>query len=106
MTLRVASTSYDAPQDLEARLDERMRERLGGASVTLVRGNRSYRLGGGTGISRQVEYRQGGVRMEHLFAAVARGNRVYWVDVAVEQDAWRDAAVRAEIQRLLDSLEL
>ena len=104
VTLRVASQDYGAPQDLGARLDEAVRERLGGATPTLVRENRSARVGGRTGISRQIEYRSGGVRMEHYVAAVARGNWVFVVDVTAEKDAWRDSAIRAEIERLLDSL--
>ncbi len=63
--------------------------------------NRSYRLGHRAAIAKQVEYG----RLEHLFAATARGGRVYWVDVVAERDAWRDPEIREEIRRILDSLE-
>ncbi|MBI3458563.1 MAG: M48 family metalloprotease [Candidatus Rokubacteria bacterium] len=101
VVIRVASQEYGAPQDVDARLDELIRERLGGTSARIVRENRDYRLGRRSAIAKSVEYG----RVEHLFAATARAGRVYWVDVAAERETWRQPEVREEIRRILDSLD-
>jgi predicted Zn-dependent protease len=99
--VRVATRDYRSTPDLPARLDEAIRTRLGGRSLRVVGESGAYRLGGRSGVARTVRYGD----TEHLFVALARGGRVWWVDVRADRDTWRDAASRQELHRLLDSLD-
>jgi predicted Zn-dependent protease len=98
-TFRVTYTSYGGRQDASARLDQWVEDRLRGGRVTGR--EQGFPLGNRTGVVRYVERRG----VEYLVAATAREGRVWWVEVSAPAAAWRDPAVRGEIQRLLDSLE-
>ncbi len=95
--VRVTSTDYGEPRDVQAALEAWIKDRLPGSRV--LREAR-IRLGPHPALARYVEARG----VETLVAATARGTRLYWVQVTAERSAWRDAAIRAEIDRLLAAL--
>ena len=102
--LRLASTDFDAPQDVEQRLEEWMQQTLRGEGHRVTGVDRSFTVAGQRGIAKEVEYRSRGQTIERTFVAFARGGRVYWIDITATRDARRDRGVRQELSAILRSL--
>jgi hypothetical protein len=100
--LWVVSVDYGAPQsprDVEARLDDQVRARLGAGATLQARA--SAPLGGRAASARDLLARG----QRSLLLAAARGSRIYWVEVEAEVSVWSDPTLRGEIQRILDSFD-
>lgn len=105
VVLRVASTDFDTPQDVERRLGEQITRAMVGEGYRVIGVDRSFGLAGRGAIAKEVEYRSRGVTLQRTFIATARGGRVYWVDITAAKEAWGDPALRREVSAILRSMD-
>lgn len=106
VVVRIASTDFGPPQDIERRLDEYIAQSLRGEGFSVREVNRQFQVAGERAIWKEVGYRSRGVEIRRAFIALGRGGRVFWIDIAAAAGDWSRPEVRRDLAALLESLRV